>query len=1188
MLAILGLSGEARATGLWTALATPVPNGASVQTMLLLPDGTVMAKTNKGGGDGEGNLWYKLTPDIHGSYINGTWTTLSAMHDTRRYFSTQVLKDGRVFVAGGEYGSGFCRSEIYDHVTDTWTQVPVPTNLLNPALNSPVVAGKQGFYDSDSTTLPNGNVLVTPVGPRTAGATMIFDVANNTWIAGPKPFRGSYQDEASWVKLPDNSILTIDPFGTNSERYIPSLNAWVDDAIVPVDLYDVVTGELGAAFLLPNGKAFFLGSTGQTAIYTPSGNNSPGSWIAGPVIPNSQGTPDAAAAMMVNGIILCATTASKTFSSDQKPTSYYEYDYLSNSFTRINGPEGTLTTDQECYFTTMLDLPDGTVLFSEGEGTSQLYVYQPAGSPLPVGKPTITSITRNSDGSYHATGTLFNGISQGAAYGDDWQMDTNYPIVRLVDSSNNVYYCRSFNWSSNLVMTGSTPVTTEFALPAGLPFDTYSLVVIANGISSDPVVFAPFPVITSPATATGRQDQAFQYQITATNSPTSYDATGLPAGLSVNTSTGLISGTPTSSGVSAVVVSATNVGGTGTLDLTLTIVFPTPVVTTGAATLVTNNSATLAGTVNPQGVSTTATMKYGTTTSYGSTASLTLSPDDGITAQNVSAALTGLTGNTTYHYQVSATNSYGTTTGLDATFLTLVDATLVFKPAGGSKLASGATIDLGPVKTGLTGSFNFTITNTGGVNLTLGTITVDGTDNADFNVSGAPATPVAPGASTTLTLDFTPGALGLRVAELHIPTNDPLNPTYDLVLNGTGSLAGTSAATQVSAAWATLNGSANPNGKASTAHFEYGTTTGYGTSTYDIDLGSGTSDVPVNFNVAGLAHGTLYHVRLVMINADGTYYGNDRTFVTPASSPPNWHNQRLSATANAAGGNRTGVPHGSWWLYYYKGTDNHIWGVYWSGTQWTQSVLTTTANVDDWLAFYAGWNIVYYKGTDNHLWCLFFNGSSWQQQQLSTTPNVAGDVVIDKAWGAVYYRGTDGVIWAAYWDGAAWQQASLLGTANVNGSLSTDVAWHAIYYQGTDNFLWCYYWTGAAWLQVQLSTTADVGGSVTGDSGGVVYYRSLADNSGWADYWSGSAWVQTQLDATASLLGPTTLYGRFNEVYLNGSGQCEALYWSGTKWSSLLVGDGGSGLTGGLSVHSATHWIFVRRNDGTIVIFYFQ
>src|SRR5207248_3462033 len=72
---------------------------------------------------------------------------------------------------------------------------------------------------------------------------------------------------------------------------------------------------------------------------------------------------------------------------------------------------------------------------------------------------------------------------------------------------------------------------------------------------------------------------AFSYQITATNNPTSYSATGLPAGLTVNTTTGLISGTPTTAGTYTVTISATNSGGTGSATLTLTIKPPAPVIT---------------------------------------------------------------------------------------------------------------------------------------------------------------------------------------------------------------------------------------------------------------------------------------------------------------------------------------------------------------------------------------------------------------------------------------------------------------------------------------------------------------------------------------------------------------------------------------------------------------------------------
>lgn len=400
----------------------------------------------------------------------------------------------------------------------------------------------------------------------------------------------------------------------------------------------------------------------------------------------------------------------------------------------------------------------------------------------------------------------------------------------------------------------------------------------------------------------------------------------------------------------------------------------------------------------------------------------------------------------------------------------------------------------------------------------------------------------------------------------------------------------TAPAGELSSRSATLNGTVNPNGQAATAYFEYGPTSSHGGRSRNLDVGSDSNPHAMSLDVGGLTPGTQYHFRLVVTNADGSFFGDDQIFATRVGiDSRSWSSARLSATANAAAGIQTGVAHRRWWLYFYKGTDNQVWGEYWTGRQWLQTVFSTTANVDDWLCFSSRWNILYYKGTDQQLWCLYYDGSAWLQRMLSATANVEGDLAVDNDWGAVFYRGNDGTVWALYWDGFAWKQTSLGGTANVKGSIAVDDSWHAIYYRGADDHLWCYHLPrrdAALWQQTTLGATPIVGGSVTAAARGSVYYSAVTDNSPWVTYWDGSSWLETSLNSGAKMLGPTALYGTYELLYLTSNGQCEAIQWNGAAWGRDLVGDGGSSLTGGLSVHPSTGFVFSRRGDGNIMVFY--
>jgi hypothetical protein len=415
--------------GTWVA-NTNAPGLVGVA--LVLSDASILAQRGPGY-----NNWFRLSPDSQGHYANGSWTANSGLNmaDIRQFFASDVLPNGKVLVVGGEYGAPGSgqKAELYDPGANQWTPLSVPAGLVSTNLFAPN-GYNGGFADAPSIVLSDGTVLIAPIYPVITNGTVIYDPNANSWSAGPAS-RGPV-------------------FVTTNGTVFSSLNevSWVK---------------------LPD--------------YTPSGNTNQGTWTVGPVIPGGLVARDAPAAMMANGNVLCAFSPT----TGDSPIFFYELNPTNNVFTAETSPTGAASytndiTDQ----TAMLALPDGNILFTATHNQT-VYIYQPAGSPAAAWKPAIAQTSYNTDGSLHVAGTQLNGLSQGAAFGDDNQMDSNYPLLRFTDGGGIVYYGHTRNWSSTSVQTGNQLVTTECDLPANI-FNgpgTYSLQAVANGIASDPATF---------------------------------------------------------------------------------------------------------------------------------------------------------------------------------------------------------------------------------------------------------------------------------------------------------------------------------------------------------------------------------------------------------------------------------------------------------------------------------------------------------------------------------------------------------------------------------------------------------------------------------------------------------------------------------------------------------------------------
>jgi phosphodiesterase/alkaline phosphatase D-like protein len=332
-----------------------------------------------------------------------------------------------------------------------------------------------------------------------------------------------------------------------------------------------------------------------------------------------------------------------------------------------------------------------------------------------------------------------------------------------------------------------------------------------------------------------------------------------------------------------------------------------PSATTGPVSSIGPTSATVTGTVNPNGTPTTWLVEYGTSTGYGSSTSST-NAGSGTSNVAVSVSLSGLKAGTTYHYRVVATSTAGTTRGADG-ILTTSAAPQVVTGSASNVTPTSATLNgsVDPSGRATTWYFEYgTTTGYGNKTATKDAGSGTGAANVSASISGLTA-----GRTYHYRLTATSDAGTSHGNDQTFVASAQPNVT-------------TRSVSSIRDNSATLNSTVNPNGSATTVYFEFGTTTSYGSKSSSKSIGSGRSAQNVAIGIGGLAANTTYHVRVVAENANGSNRGSDVTFTTTgrpfatagSASGVNSNAATLTGTVNPNG-------HAASWYFQYGTTTSY-------------------------------------------------------------------------------------------------------------------------------------------------------------------------------------------------------------------------------------------------------------------------
>jgi formylglycine-generating enzyme required for sulfatase activity/GH43 family beta-xylosidase len=547
-----------------------------------------------------------------------------------------------------------------------------------------------------------------------------------------------------------------------------------------------------------------------------------------------------------------------------------------------------------------------------------------------------------------------------------------------------------------------------------------------------------------------------------------------------------------------------------------------PVVSTGSASGVSTNSATLNGTVNPKGLSTTYYFQYGTSTSYGTNTAST-SVGSGTSAVSVSTAISGLTSGVTYHFRLTATSSAGTSYGSDQTFVTAANS-----PTVSTTAVAGITA--------YTATSGGNVTSDGGASVTARGVC--------WSTSANPTTSNSKTTNGSGTGSFTSSITGLNsntTYHVRAYATNIVGTSYgsDVSFKTPASqpTVTTTAVSGITPTTATSGGNVTSDGGSSvTARGVcWSTSANPTTSNSKTTNGSGTGSF--TSSLTGLSPATTYHVRAYATNSVGTNYGADVSFKTPASQPTVTTTavSGITATTATSGGNVTSDGGGS---------------VTARGVCWSTSANPTTSNNKTTDGSGAGSFASSIAGlsskTSYHVRAYATNsvGTSYGDDVSFTTSAAQKPTVTTGSASAV-----------------ATSSATLNGIVNPNGSNTT------YYFQ---------YGTTTGYGSSTTSTSAgsgsssvSVSASLTGLTNGTTYhYRLVATNSAGTSYGSDKTFTTpfntlgmyfVRIPAGTFTMGsPSDELGRFNhegpqhQVTLTQSFYMQSTEVTQAQWEAVM------------------------------------